>query len=155
MKLERSDSMKHVLLSAVAVLALGAGSAFAQAPADPLAGAPGAALPAPGADAAAEVTPDVVIAAANGIDTEITELGALAAGATIHVVPLDDLVAGAAGADVTAALTASEAKRDALRAALQGNAQISAELQAQSVSLDNVVAVDVGANGEVLIFTQA
>lgn len=149
--------MKHVLLSAVAVLALGAGSAFAQAPADPLGGALGApgAIPAPGAEAAAEVTPDVVIAAANGIDAEITELGSLAAGATVRVVPLDDLVSGAAGADVTAALTASEAKRDALRAALQGNAQIMAELQAQSISLDSVVAVDVGANGEVLIFTQA
>lgn len=149
--------MKHVLLSAVAALALGVGPALAQAPLDPLGGlgAPGAAIPAPGADAAAEVTPDVVIAAANGIDAEITELGALSAGATVRVVPLDSLVSGAAGADVTAALTASEAKRDALRAALQGNAQIMTELQAQSVSLDNVVAVNVGANGEVLIFTQA
>ena len=150
--------MKHVLLSTVAILALGAGSALAQAPADPGAalGIPGmGAGAAAGAEAAAEVTPDVVIAAANGIDTEITELGTLAPGATIRVVPVNELVSGAAGADVTAALTANEAKRDALRAAIQGNAQLSAELQAQGISLDTVVAIDVGATGEVLVFTQA
>jgi prophage DNA circulation protein len=65
------------------------------------------------------------------------------------------MVGGAAGADVTAALTATQDKREALRAALEGNAAIMAELQAQGISLDTVVAVDVGASGEVLIFTQA
>lgn len=150
--------MKHVLLSAVAVAALGAGSALAQLAPDP---GMGGALGAPsggaaaGAEATMEVTPDVVIAAANGIDTEITELGTLAPGATIRIVPVDELVSGAAGADVTAALTANEAKRDALRAAIEGNAQLSAELQAQGISLDSVVAIDVGADGEVVVFTQA
>ena len=145
--------MKHVLLSAVAVLALGTAPALAQLAPDP--GLGGMAPAAPGAEAAVDVTPDIVIAAVNGIDAEITELGTVAAGATIRVVPLDEMVGGAAGADVTAALTATQDKREALRAALQANTQIMAELQAQGISLDTVVAVDVGASGEVLIFTQA
>lgn len=140
--------MKHFLTAAAAIALISVtGSALAQAPAPaPAPAVPGAIAPAP------DVMADTIVAALANTQTEVGELASVSASASIELVELSDYLGGPDATRINAALTASEAERDALHTALEGNAAIMAALQSD-VKIDNVVAVDVSGD-KILIFWQ-
>jgi hypothetical protein len=125
----------------------------APAPA-PQPAAPGA-MAAPGAAAAEPaVAADVVIAAANNIQSEITGIGAVQQGATVHVVSIADLMNGPDAAALTTALQRDEAEFTALRTAVSENNVLMGALGGAGLSVDKVVAIDINDQGEVFLFVQ-
>jgi hypothetical protein len=142
-----------------------AGAAFALLPAlalaqDQPAPAPGAGAAAPAAPAAGaagavpDVTADVIIAAANNMQSEITGISAVQAGATVHIVPITDLLAGPDGAALTTALQKDESEFTALRTAVSENGVLMGALGGEGLSVDKVVAIDINDQGEVFLFVQ-
>jgi hypothetical protein len=132
--------MKHLLTAASAVaLIFASNTALAQAvaPADPGMAEPGA---------PADVTADTIVLALQNLQTEMGEFGAAGAGATIEFVDLSEYLEGPDAARIDEALAAAEGEKDALHDAFQGNATIMAQLQAEGVTIDEVVAVDVEVN---------
>lgn len=114
---------------------------------------PGAAA-APGAAGAPAVAADVVIAAANNMQSEITGIGAVQGGATVHVVPIADLMNGPDGAALTTALQKDESEFTALRTAVSENGVLMGALGGAGLSVDKVVAIDINDQGEVFLFVQ-
>jgi hypothetical protein len=159
----KGEIVKHLAKAATAAMfAAASGSAFAQEPPAPApapglpAGADQGAAPAAAPDFAGEidVTADMIIAALANTQAEIGELGGLAAGATIRIVPLSQYLTGPDAAPINEALTEAEGQRNALLAALQANVTVMAQLQSEIVALDDIVGVDVSGN-EILVFTRA
>ena len=140
--------MKQVLIAATAAsLLLMPGSAFAQQLLPGAGGAPSAAV---SADDQLETA--TIVAALSNTQTETNELLTLAPGATVRIVQLEDYLTGPDAEQINAALVLNEDFRENLRRALEGNAAITAELQTNSITLDQVAAVDVSGT-EILIFT--
>jgi hypothetical protein len=104
--------------------------------------------------AQAGVTADVVIAAANATEAETAEVATVQSGATVNIVSIADLLAGAEATAVNAALTAADDKRGALRSAVAANGYLMAKLGTEGLVTTHVVAVDVAADGTVTIYTK-
>ena len=111
-------------------------------------------MAAPGAAAEPAVAADIVIAAANNIQSEITGIGAVQSGATVHVVSIADLMNGPDAAALTTALQRDEAEFTALRTAVSENGVLMGALGGAGLSVDKVVAIDINDQGEVFLFVQ-
>jgi len=138
-------------------IAAAAGAALLLSPAFVVAQNAAAPMPDPGAAGAAAapaVAADVVIAAANNMQSEITGIGAVQGGATVHVVPIADLMNGPDGAALTTALQKDESEFTALRAAVSENGVLMGALGGAGLSVDKVVAIDINDQGEVFLFVQ-
>jgi hypothetical protein len=138
-------------------IAAAAGAALLLSPAVVIAQNAPSPAPAPGAAAiapAAPVAADVVIAAANNIQSEITGIGAVQAGATVHVVSIADLMNGPDAAAVTTALQRDESEFTALRTAVSENGVLMGALGGAGLSVDKVVAIDINDQGEVFLFVE-
>lgn len=70
---------------------------------------------------------------------------------TIKIVKLDP---SSANAEFTGSMTTHKAEIAALRGWVNGNADFKAQLDAQNVNIDSVIAADVAADGTVTLFTQ-
>jgi hypothetical protein len=143
--------MKKVILAATAAALLVA-PAFAQN-AQPLnqQGAPEGQVLTP----ASPVDIDTIIAAANNIPTEIVGVGEFQDATKIFIIPTSEFLASGRGAELTSALQRDESEFQALRTALDANPAIVTELQRAGLTVDQVVAVDITEDGELLIFTQS
>jgi len=145
--------VKKLLATASAVaLLVASGSAFAQAPADPGGMAPLA--PPMDAQAAGDVSVDVIVAALSDPQAEITKLSSAPADAQIQVVDLSTYLSGDGAATLNPAITAAEGQADTIRSALEGNSAIQAQLTAQNVAIDDVVGFGVDGS-TILVFTNA
>jgi hypothetical protein len=153
------------LLAGTAALGLAA-SAFAQAPVYPApaqgqnqapAGAAAGANIGLGAEANVEANDfGQLIASLNGLATTTTSIAAITtAPANIEVVDVATLTEGANAEAFTNALDRNETQVADLRTALDANATLKAALEAQSVNLNEVVAIDIAANGDLVVYTQA
>ena len=100
------------------------------------------------------VTVDTIIAAANNVQSEIAGVGGFQDTTKIFILPTAEFLAGARGPDLTSALQRDESEVQTLRAALEVNPVIVAELQRNNLTVDQVVAIDVTEEGELLIFIQ-
>jgi hypothetical protein len=141
-------------IAAAAGAALLLSPAFAQAqnapaaPSPPGAAAPGAAMAAP------DVAADVIIAAANNMEAEMTGISAVQSGSVVHIVPIADLLSGPDGSALTAALQKDESAFTALRSAVSENGVLMGALGGAGLSIDKVVAIDINDQGEVFLFVQ-
>jgi hypothetical protein len=110
--------------------------------------------PAAGAEAAGDVSVDIIVAALNDPQAEITKLSSAPSDAQIQVVDLSTYLTGDGAATLNPAITAAEGQSDAIRAALEGNSAIQAQLTAQNVNIDDVVGFGVDGS-TILVFTNA
>jgi hypothetical protein len=92
------------------------------------------------------------VSAMNSTQTEIDELKKLQSVKTIKVLKLDS--SASSDAQFTAAVDKNKADTASLRTAIQGNADLQAKLQAQNVMIESIVAIDLDANGNLIVYTQ-
>jgi hypothetical protein len=142
--------MKKVFLAACAAALLVA-PAFAQVQPLNQQGGPEGPAPIP----ASPVDVDTIIAAANNMTTETLGLGDFQDSSKIFILSTAEFMAGARGPDLTSALQKDEAELQAMRAALEANTVVVGELQKVDLTVDQVVAVDLTDEGELLIFVQS
>ena len=91
--------------------------------------------------------------ALNATKTEIGDLQKLKTIKSVKVMKLD--AAAANDAQFKAAMDTNKADTTSLRSAIQANADLQAKLKAQNVMVENIVAVDVDADGNVTVYTQS
>jgi hypothetical protein len=92
------------------------------------------------------------ISAMNATKTEVDELRKLSSIKSLKVMKLDP--AGKSDAQFTAAMNTNKTDTDSLRTAIQANADLQAQLKAQNVTVESIIAIDVDANGNVIVYTQ-
>ena len=98
-----------------------------------------------------------LISALNNVESETQELQALSEvkPENVTVVNVADVAPeGAASAALDAAMQKAEPGVAKLRESLSANSVVTGVLQSGSVQADNVVAADVGANGQVTVFVK-
>jgi hypothetical protein len=98
-----------------------------------------------------------LISALNNVESETQELQALSEvkPENVTVVNVADVAPeGAASAALDAAMQKAEPGVAKLRESLSANTVVNGVLQSGSVQADNVVAADVGANGQVTVFVK-
>lgn len=95
---------------------------------------------------------DAAVTAMGNASTEATELQGLAEIGTVNVVKVG--TEADHGAAWTDAMTQHKADIDALHTAINGNASLKAKLDEQSVSLDQILGIDVGTDGAVTVYVQ-
>jgi hypothetical protein len=94
-----------------------------------------------------------LMASLNALPTA-ADLGAIAGTPTINVVNVSDLLRGNNAEALTSAMDRNETQLAELKTAISANSTLSAALTAQQVNLDDVVAIDVGAGGEITVYTE-
>ena len=101
----------------------------------------------------ADATFDGALAAIEGNATSTAAIDTMTEVGSVEVVKIGELE----GADMTAletATTESEAEITELQAALEANTAVSAALEAENVSANEVVAAQMGAGGELVIYVE-
>lgn len=101
----------------------------------------------------ADATFDGALAAIEGNATSTAAIDTMTEVGSVEVVKIGELE----GADMTAletATTESEAEITELQAALEANTAVSAALEAEDVSANEVVAAQMGAGGELVIYVE-
>jgi hypothetical protein len=101
----------------------------------------------------ADATFDGALAAIEGNATSTAAIDTMTEVGTVEVVKIGELE----GADMTALETATterEAEITELQAALEANTAVSAALEAEDVSANDVVAAQMGAGGELVIYVE-
>ena len=101
----------------------------------------------------ADATFDGALAAIEGNATSTAAIDTMTEVGSVEVVKIGELE----GADMTALETATterEAEITELQAALEANTAVSAALEAEDVSADEVVAAQMGAGGELVIYVE-
>lgn len=101
----------------------------------------------------ADATFDGALAAIEGNATSTAAIDTMTEVGTVEVVKIGELE----GADMTALETATterEAEITELQAALEANTAVSAALEAEDVSANEVVAAQMGAGGELVIYVE-
>jgi hypothetical protein len=94
-----------------------------------------------------------LMASLNALPTP-ADVGAISGTPTINVVDVSDLLKGNNAAALNNALDRNETQLAELKTAITANSTLSAALQAQQVNLDDVVAIDVAAGGEITVYTE-
>ena len=90
--------------------------------------------------------------AVNATKTEMDELKKLSTIKSVKVMKLN--AASASDAQLKAAMDTNKADTTSLRTAIQANADLQAKLKAQNVMVENIVAIDVDPDGNVIVYTQ-
>lgn len=155
------------LLAGTAALGLMAGSALAQAQGQGNAQAPGVAA---GAGAGVGLGAGQgnamgagqgqdnfgqLIASINGLSATTSSIASITtAPVNIEVISTADLSQGNNVQALDNALDRNGTQVADLRTALNANATLKAALEAKNVNLDEVVAVDIGANGDLVVYTR-
>lgn len=151
---------KMPIIAAAAALGLAlAGGAYAQndgagagGNAGGNAGMGAGALPSPGGDINTNF--GRVISALNNSKSMASEVGGLTTVGTVEVVALTSLDGNNQSA-LDNAMSRGQTDIDALHTAINGNVNLKAKLDAQGVVLDDIVAIDVAENGNVIIYTKS
>jgi hypothetical protein len=139
---------KVILAASAAALLLAPVSAVGQAPVINQPVDPAGQIP------TVPVDVDMIIAAANNMESEVVGVANIQDTTKIFIVPVADFLTGAKGPELTSALQKPEIELQALRDALKANALITAELERNGLTVDQVVAIDVNDNNELLLFTE-
>lgn len=92
------------------------------------------------------------VSAMNATKAQVDALKKLHQIKSIKIMKLDASANG--DAQFKAAIEKNKGDTASLRTAIQGNADLQAKLKAQNVMVESIVALDVDANGNVIVYTQ-
>jgi hypothetical protein len=95
---------------------------------------------------------DAAVLAMGNATAETTELQGLAEIGTVNVVKVG--TEAEHGQAWTDAMSQHQADIDALHTAIEGNASLKAKLDEQAILLDDVLGLDVGADGAITVYVQ-
>jgi hypothetical protein len=94
----------------------------------------------------------MAVTAMTGMKTELDELKKLTDVKSVKIITIDSAMSSDTA--LTSAMTASQGDVTGLRTAIEANAELKAQLDADKVTADKVVGVDVAADGTVTIYVQ-
>jgi hypothetical protein len=92
------------------------------------------------------------VSAMNATKAQVDTLKKLHQIKSIKIMRLD--ASASADAQFKAAIEKNKGDTASLRTAIQGNADLQAKLKSQNVMVESIVALDVDANGNVIVYTQ-
>ena len=92
------------------------------------------------------------VSAINSTKASIDQLKKLQAVKSLKVMKLD--ASSNSDAQFTSAMDKNKADTALLRTEIQANANLQGQLQAQNVTVESIVAIEVDANGNVIVYTQ-
>jgi hypothetical protein len=95
-----------------------------------------------------------IVATMNNVEWTIKEIGSVRNVSNVTLVQLDDAIGANEQAFVVAlAVQQGTAQVDALRAAVAANERLVGELKRQHIEYMNVVAIDIGQTGKIIVYT--
>jgi hypothetical protein len=93
------------------------------------------------------------VSAINSTSASIDQLKKLQTVKSVKVMKLD--AAANSDAQFKSAMDKNKADTASLRTTIQANANLQSQLQAQNVTLESIVAIEVDGNGNVIVYTQS